>query len=136
MGLLESQMARLLAKEACRSLAHDYARACDLNDAAAVAGMFLDDAILVAGDHTFRGRPAIEKFYVDALGATTCHIVGAMALDATADDVVEAQATFMAVEVAGEARLLWGTYVDRIVVQDDRARFAARRITIEGSAAL
>jgi hypothetical protein len=134
---LEAQVAVMRLFEAARQLLHDYARACDVDDASGVAALFEADGVLHAGARELRGSEQILGFYRDALDKQTCHIVGVASLTALADASVEAASTFLAVEATESASTLrWGTYRDRIVARADRARFAERRITIEGSAGL
>jgi uncharacterized protein (TIGR02246 family) len=123
--------------EAARALMHDYAAACDADDVDAVVSLFTDDAEMWAGPRQFQGRDSIASFYRGALGAPTCHIVGVPKLATAPDGLVEANASFLAVEMAAdEPQLRWGTYADRIVIDGPSPRFVSRRITIKGSAAL
>lgn len=137
---LEAQVVDLRRLEAARTLIHDYAKACDADDAATVASLFTEDGELWAGPRRFEGRDAIGGFYRDALGTPTCHVVGVARLAVGADGLVDAHATFLAVELApGDPKLRWGTYADRIEVDGSaagKARFTSRRITLDGSAAL
>jgi hypothetical protein len=149
MASLEDRIARLEAKDASRALLHAYSRACDTNDTPGVAVLFLPDGELWAGASQYLGRDEIHGFYADRLSHPTCHVVDVTALDAIDEDavdddrpaeaagqVVAAQSTFLSVHLSDEPQLHWGTYVDRIVVRGGQARFASRRITIDGSAPL
>lgn len=136
LAALEQQVARLANAEAARGLLHDYAQACDTDDADAVGALFLPDATLWAGDRELHGDE-ILGFYRAAFGVPTCHIVGTAALNAGSDSTIASEATFLAVELAPAGpQLRWGTYTDDIVVRAGAARFATRRIRIDGSAAL
>lgn len=147
LAALEERVARLTAVEAARRLLHDYARACDDDDADAATALFLPDAELWAGTRELRGHDAILGFYRAAFGVPTCHIVGAASFVARPDTStavhIDGRVSFVAVELSAvesaavaAPKLRWGTYVDHVVVDGDVARFASRRITIDGSAAL
>jgi SnoaL-like domain len=131
---LETKVAVLAAAEAARTLIHDYALACDEHDVAAVAALFEPDAELWAGPRQLRGRDEIRAFYAGAFDRPRRHIVGVAALVPDGASSLTAHASFVAIETtAGGTGLTWGSYADRIVVSGDRARFASRRITIDGS---
>ncbi|HKA04015.1 MAG TPA: nuclear transport factor 2 family protein [Acidimicrobiales bacterium] len=137
LAALEAHVAQLTAAEAARTLMHDYALACDQNDVDGVMALFQPDADLWAGPRQHQGHDEIRAFYAAALCIPTCHIAGVPALSPADDGAVTSHASFVAVELAPDApRLVWGTYVDRIVAPGERARFASRRITVDGRAAL
>ena len=134
---LERRIDALDAQSAARRLHARYAQACDDADPDAVTALFRDDGELWAGDRRLRGHDEIRAFYAHALG-TTCHVVGAADLQSE-DTAVVGGAAFLAVSLAGTgSQLIWGRYADRIDVPaaGADARFASRRITIEGRALL
>jgi hypothetical protein len=132
---LESKVAALAAAEAARTLMHDYALACDEHDVDGVVALFESDAELWAGPRPLHGRDEIRAFYAGALDRPRRHIVGVAALTPLDASTLSAHASFVAIESAsGATALTWGSYTDRIIVAD-RARFASRRITIDGSTA-
>ena len=131
---LEAKVAALAASEAARTLIHDYALACDEHDVDAVVALFEPDAELWAGPRHLRGRDEIRDFYAGAFDRPRRHIVGVAAVVPDGASGLTAHASFVAIETAaGGTGLTWGSYSDRIVVSGDRARFASRRITIDGS---
>jgi hypothetical protein len=138
LAALEAHVATLTAMEAARTLIHDYALACDRDDVDGVVALFQPDAELWAGPRQHAGQDEIRAFYAEAFGVPTCHLVGVPAIAAVHDaTTVTSHASFVAVELTPEApRLVWGTYVDRIVLAAGDARFASRRITVDGRAAL
>jgi len=133
-GDLEAKVAVLSAAEAARTLIHDYALACDEHDVGAVVALFEPDAELWAGPRQLRGRDEIRDFYAGAFDRPRRHIVGVAALVPDGASSLMAHASFVAIETSTLGTgLTWGSYSDRIVVSGDRARFASRRITIDGS---
>jgi hypothetical protein len=133
---LETKVAALAAAEAARTLMHDYALACDEHDVDGVVALFEPDGELWAGPRQLHGRDEIRAFYSGAFDRPRHHIVGVAALVADDPSGLTGHASFVAIESGSDGTgLTWGSYSDRIVVTGDGARFASRRITIDGSTA-
>ena len=132
---LERRAAAADAVEQARLLMHHYAHGCDTLDSDAVAATFADDGVLEAGTARFDGRDAIAAFYRRGLDRDRRHFVTNISIDRVDDDNVAATSYLLAIEEGAEPTIVrWGRYTDRIRIGAGGARFAHRRIEMDGSA--
>jgi ketosteroid isomerase-like protein len=132
---LEQRAAAADAVGQARLLMNRYAHACDTRDPDAVAATFADDAVLEAGTARFDGRDAIAAFYRRGLDRDRRHFVTNVSIDRIDDVTVAATSYLLAIEEGADPTIVrWGHYTDRIAVDTEGARFAHRRIEMDGSA--
>jgi len=134
-------VAELAVRESVRDLVARYNAYGDTGRLDEVAGLFIDDGVLVVGDHDgrreFRGRAAIADFLrtvkdhwaaeatADSAPSYARHFVSTHVIDILDDRRARGRAYVALVKAAG--LVSWGRYVDEYVADDGVWRFASRR---------
>jgi len=120
--------------ELVRQATWRYAEAVDGSDFDALASAFTVDGSLTTSRGTTVGREAIVAYYRQALAEPIHrkHFLTnqKVTLQAPGEAVVESYFMFTYAG-PGNSMIGWGTYVDRVVVEDGVARIAAKTITID-----
>src|SRR6266496_3852120 len=142
-------VAELAVRESVRDLVARYNAYGDTGRLDEVAGLFIDDGVLVVGDHDgrreFRGRAAIADFLrtvkdhwaaeatADSAPSYARHFVSTHVIDILDDRRARGRAYVALVKAAG--RVSWGRYVDEYVADDGVWRFASRRALADTASA-
>lgn len=116
--------ANAAAIDAAHRLIQAYADAVDANDLTTVVALFADDAELITPSAHYHGRAEIEAFFAPRIDRPSHHLITPIADDVVAEGVVECHSTL----TEGATR---GSYVDRIAVRGNEARFIAKSIELE-----
>lgn len=130
---LEARLRRLEDIETARGMYQIYAETLDVPDAAAVAGLFADSAVLHTALGDFTGRPAIEEFYRKAFAADPSvkrhFVVNPRVVEAT-PGTVRLASYFLFVGRGDRSIIGWGTYDDVVDVSGPQPRFREKTIAV------
>jgi hypothetical protein len=133
----------LSAREQVRHLVASYTWAGDRGRTAEVAECFTADGVLDVGDRGGRweGRAEIARQLdavverIAASGSTPTpvhHHVSSVLISDVTDRSASVRSYFVVMSDAGVDH--WGRYLDRVVLDGDRWRFAERRVVVDGAA--
>jgi SnoaL-like domain len=131
---LEVRLRRLEDIETARGMYHVYAETLDVPDAASVAALFTDGAVLRTPVGDYHGRPAIEDFYSKAFAADTSlkrHFMVNPQVVETTPGTVRLQSYFLYVGRGDDQSIIgWGTYDDVIDVTGPSPLFREKTIAV------
>lgn len=129
MSDLETRLARLEEFEAARGLLHTYATVLDEPDEDTVLALFAPDATFTNPRGTYRGHAEIARGFREAWTADPSrkrHFIATPQLTSVEPGVVESRAEFLFLGRGDGSVIGWGTYDDRIVVDQGRALFLSK----------
>ncbi|MBE1536969.1 nuclear transport factor 2 family protein [Actinomadura algeriensis] len=125
---------RLEEMEAARNHLHRYAETLDAPTPDAVAALFTPDGVLRTRRGDFAGREAVAGFFRGALAADAAekrHFIVTPRTTWLEPGVVEIASYFLfTARGDGSSVLGWGTYLDRLRVEDGTALFAYKTIDL------
>jgi len=131
LAVLLRRVRRLEEMEAARNHLHRYAATLDAPTPESVAALFTEDGVLRTRLGEFAGREAIAGFYRERLGADPSekrHFIVSPRTTWTGPGTVEIASYFLFTARAGTSVIGWGTYLDRLRVEDDTALFTGKTI--------
>lgn len=136
MARLSSRLDRLELSEAARLATWRYATAVDGPDFDLLADVFTEDAVLASRSGDKRGRDAVLAYYRGALEGPIArkHLLTNQEIEVVSPSEAIVRSYF-AYTYAGDATSIlgWGSYVDRVRMDDGVARICEKRITIDAS---
>ena len=136
MARLSSRLERLELTEAARLATWRYANAVDGPDFDLLAEVFTDDAVLASRSGDKRGRDAVLAYYRGALEAPIArkHLLANQEVEIVSPSEAIVRSYF-AYTYAGDSTSIlgWGSYSDRVRMEDGVARISEKRITIDAS---
>jgi uncharacterized protein (TIGR02246 family) len=139
-GSLEQRLRALEDRAEIERLFAEYVRHVDARDWGAYASLFARDGVWTGGTGYAKGREQIEAMlserigpYEPAPGPTNFHLIANPAIEIDGDHASAETTWALIVRGEGDAPVLTylGRYVDRLVREDGRWRFARREAHTE-----
>mgnify|MGYP006282190229 CR=1 FL=1 len=127
---------RFEVAEAAREATWRYATAVDGPDLDLLRDVFTEDAVLVSRSGAKEGREAVLDYYSRALEAPIGrkHLLTNQQVDVTGPNEAVVSSYFAYTYAGDDTSVLgWGSYVDRVRVDNGVGRIVEKRITIDAS---
>ena len=131
----------LLAREAIRDLVARYNIDGDAGRFNEQIDLFTEDGwIEIPGPRRYEGREKLRELFTGAVGSNDsssvpqriAHHVSSLAIDLDADEPSSASGACYYAVLTGEGLDHWGRYKDVYRFENERWRFASRRVSVDG----